>query len=318
MEDRQINKWLRRRFATVGWTLLLYHLLLNVLVIATMAADVAGQYLKAFGNGRFPEVPDTDALMGNAWGYILTIAVGLVILHAWKGGDYWKAEILKKEAPMKPGPFFAMLVLVAGSQMVSSLWIALLEVILNQFGRSATEILESVSGDSDTFSMFLYASVLAPVSEEILFRGFVLRSLRPFGKRFAIFGSAFLFAVFHGNLLQAPYAFLAGLVLGYAAAEYSITWAVVLHMFNNLVLADLMTRALEALPVMAADIISWVVFGGFALTAVVILIGEREEIKAYRANEWMDRRCLKWFFFNAGMIVLMLVMAVNMVSMFAM
>ncbi len=318
MEDRQINKWLRRRFSPVGWTLLIYNLLLNVLVIGTMVLDVLKQYLKSFSEGSFLEQPDMDALLGNGWGYILTVAVGLVIFYAWKGGDYWKREILKKEAPMRPGVFFCLLTLVAGAQMVSSLWITGLEAVLNQFGRSALEMLESVSGDSDTFSMFFYASILAPISEEILFRGYVLRSLRPYGKRFAIFGSAFLFAIFHGNLLQVPYAFLAGLVLGYAAAEYSIIWAAVLHMFNNLVLADLMTRALESLPVMAADIISLVVFGGFAVASVVLLIVKRREVRAYRKSEWMDRRCLKCFFGSAGMILLMLFMAVNMLSLFVM
>ncbi len=318
MEDRQINKWLRRRFSPVGWTLLIYNLLLNVLVVGAMVLDVLKQYLKSFSEGSFLEQPDMDALLGNGWGYILTVAVGSVIFYAWKGGDYWKREILKKEAPMRPDAFFCLLTLVAGAQMVSSLWITGVEAVLNQFGRSALEMLESVSGDSDTFSMFFYASILAPISEEILFRGYVLRSLRPYGKRFAIFGSGFLFAIFHGNLLQVPYAFLAGLVLGYAAAEYSIIWAAVLHMFNNLVLADLMTRALESLPVMAADIISLVVFGGFAVASVVLLIVKRREVRAYRKSEWMDRRCLKCFFGSAGMILLMLFMAVNMLSLFVM
>lgn len=318
MEEKRMNKWLRHQFSVVGWTLLLYNVLMNVLVMGTMFTDIIGQYVKGFASGDFRMELDFDALVNNAGGYILTIVVGIVILWAWKGTDYWKTEILKKEAPMTASAFFALLALVAGAQLVSSLWIGTLETVMNQFDKSVLDMLESVSGDSSTVSMFLYSAILAPVSEEILFRGFVLRSLRPYGKRFAILGSAFLFAMFHGNLLQAPYAFLAGLVLGYCAAEYSIGWSMLLHVFNNLVLADLMTRLLELLPTTTADILDTLLFVGFAIAAVVILVVKRRDIRSYRQGEWMDRRCLKCFFLNPGVLILTIVMAISMISLLIM
>lgn len=315
MEEKQINKWLRRRFTGIGWTLIVYYVIMNILAVLAMALDAAQQFLRAFIIGDYSGNIDVDAMMGNAWGYIATIAVGLAVLYAWKGGDYWKREILVKERSMTPAAFFSVLSLCAGSQLVNSLWIGLLEVILNQFGLSVMNMLESVSGASDTFSMFLYSALLAPVAEEILFRGYVLRTLRPFGKRFAIFGSAFLFGVFHGNLLQAPYAFLIGLVLGYVTVEYSIFWAVALHMFNNLVLADLLTRLMEPLPEMAASCLNLLLFGGFTLAALAILIVKRQQIREYRRGEWMDRRCLKCFFTCSGVLALMVLMVFNMLLM---
>lgn len=105
---------------------------------------------------------------------------------------------------MKPGTLLCMVCLCAGTQMVNFVWINLLELVMNCFGRSATGTLDAVSGSSDTVSMFLYASFLAPISEELIFRGFVLRSLRPYGKRFAILGSAFLFGLFHGTCCKRP------------------------------------------------------------------------------------------------------------------
>lgn len=315
MEEKQINKWLRRRFSPIGWALVVYYLIMNVMVIVTMAADTLIQYLRAFSNGDYLYTPNMDALASNAWGYILAIAVGLVIMNAWKGSDYWKTDILVKEQRMTGGTFVCLLCLCAGAQMANSIWISILEVILNQFGMSAMGVLESVSGDSNTVSMFLYSALLAPITEEIFFRGYILRSLRPFGKRFAIFGSAFLFGLFHGNLLQTPYAFLVGLVLGYVTVEYSIGWAVVLHMFNNLVLADLLTRLTANLSEAALGVVNLIVFGGAFLAAIVILIVKRQEVRAYQQSEWMDRRCLKWFFLNGGIIVLTVIMAVNIVAM---
>lgn len=314
MEEKQINKWLRRQFTGMGWTLVVYYLIMNILVMLSVAVDAVSRTLWALASGKGPWDIDMDALMGNAWGYILAIAVGAVILYAWKGGDYFRQELLAKEKPMTIPAFFAVLSLCVGSQLINSLWIGLLEVILNQFGLSAVGILESVSGDSDTVSLFLYSALLAPISEEILFRGLILRTMKPFGKRFAIFGSAFLFGLFHGNLLQTPYAFLVGLVLGYVTIEYSIGWAVALHMFNNLVLADLLTRLTAQLPEAAASAVNLVLLGGFALAGAVILVVKRREVRDYIRSEWMDRRCVKCFFSNSGVLVLLGIMLVSMIS----
>ena len=312
MNEKQINKWLRKRFSPMGWTLVGYYVLMNILVSVAALKDVAAGYLNAFMNGSDQYVPDTAALAGNAWGYIVSAAVALVILYAWKGSQFWGGEVLKREKPMKPGIFLCMVCLCAGTQMVNSVWINLLELVMNCFGRSATGTLDAVSGSSDTVSMFLYASFLAPISEELIFRGFVLRSLRPYGKRFAILGSAFLFGLFHGNLLQTPYAFLVGLVLGYAAAEYSVGWSMVLHIFNNLVLADLLSRLTANLPEVAASVLELTIFTGFFAAAVAILIANRARVRAYIQSEWIDRRCLKCFFFSAGVIVLTVLMVINM------
>ena len=242
MTDKQINRWLRHRFSAVGWILLLYYGLLTLLTGMTMCLDMAAMSIRSFAAGDLSGRIDWTVIEGNAWGYIAAILVGFALLDAWKGKVFWHQEVLAKENTMKPGIFLCMLLFCMGAQMANSMWITLLEMVLMPFGKSVMPILEMVAGDSDTFSMFLYASVLAPLWEEILFRGYVLRALRPYGKRFAIVMSAILFGLFHGNLLQTPYAVLMGLILGYVTVEYSIVWAVLLHMFNNLVLADLLTR----------------------------------------------------------------------------
>lgn len=310
MTDKQINKHLRRQFSPIGWSLAGYHVLINVLVMVGMIGEVARQMLAAPDLNQYRDQMDLDAIAGNAWGYVAAVMVSLVILYAMKGPGF-RREMLQKEKTMTPGVFFSVLCLCVGSQMVNSLWISGLELIFNQFDKSLMPLLESVSGDSNTFSMFLYASILAPIAEEILFRGYALRTLRPYGKRFAVLGSAFLFGIFHGNLLQTPYAFLMGLILGYVTVEYSMVWAVALHMFNNLVLADLLTRLTGLLPPMAADVITMSILGICMVISVVLLIVKRREIAEHIRSEWMDRRVLKCFFTNAGVIVLAVLMLLN-------
>jgi len=316
MTDKQINRWLRRRFSPIGWLLLLYYGLMTLLTSITAAVDTAKQHLWAFAAGDFSGNIDWNLVNSNAWGYIASILVGLAILDAWKGREFRKQEILAKEAPMRAGTFLCMLCFCMGAQMVNSLWITLLELLLNPFGKSVLPILETVAGDTDTFSMFLYASILAPVWEELLFRGYVLRTLRPFGKRFAVVCSALLFGLFHGNLLQTPYAVLMGLILGYMTVEYSVIWAILLHMFNNLVLADLLTRLTAQWSEMAFGMLNLILFGGGALISLAVLIRNRGEIRAYRQSEWMDRRCIRCFLTSPGILALTAFMCGNMLLLF--
>ena len=118
--------------------------------------------------------------------------------------------------------FGCCLSLLIGTQMVNSVWVTGLELVMNLFGGSLMPMMEAVSGSADTVSMFLYSALFAPIAEELLFRGYILRTLRPYGKRFAIFASAVLFGLFHGNLVQTPYAILVGLLLGYVTVEYGM------------------------------------------------------------------------------------------------
>jgi len=312
MTDKQINKWLRRRFSPIGWVLLFLYGLMTALTSLTAFVDMAKQTLWSFAAGDFSGTVNWDVINANAWGYIASIFVGFVILDAWKGSSYWYQVLRQREKPMKGKTFLCILVLCMGAQMANSLWISLLELLLTPFGKSVMPILESVAGSSDTFSMFLYASVLAPVWEELLFRGYVLGTLRPFGKRFSIWGSALLFGLFHGNLLQAPYAVLVGLLLGYISVEYSLIWSILLHMFNNLVLADLLSRITASWPEMAYGILNLILFGGSALISVMLLLRKRLEIREYRTGEWMDRRCIKCFLTSAGILVLAVFMCANM------
>lgn len=316
MTDKQINKWLRRRFSLVGWVLVGYYALMNVLAVLGITLEELRQWMLIMMTRGFLEDVNWDVVYGNAWGYVLTVVVFLAVLSCWKGRDYWREELLVRRNAMTADTAISVLILCMGAQMFSSLWITLLEGILNSFGGSVMPVLEMVSGSSDTFSMFLYASILAPVGEEILFRGYVLRSLEPFGKRFAIGASALLFALYHGNLLQAPYALIMGLLMAWVTVEYSLWWSLGIHLFNNLVLADLLTRLTASWSDAAYGMLNAVLFGTSAVIGLVILAVKRPEIRQFRHSEGIDRRCVKCLFTSPGILLMLLISLVNMVTMF--
>lgn len=316
MTDKQINKWLRRQFSVLGWVLIGYYLLINGMTMITYAWEALIQMRGLMGQGRNWWMQlDTEALLSNAWGYVAAIAVLFFVIHAWKGGGYWRQQVFVREKPIRAGVLLAILCMCTGSQMINGFWVGGLEWLFNQADKSLMPLLETVSGASDTFSMFLYASLLAPIAEELLFRGLILRTLHPFGKKFAVFGSAFLFGLFHGNLLQTPYAFLMGLLLGYVTVEYSVIWSIWLHVFNNMILADMLTRLTAGLPAEVAGMIQTVLCGSCLLISCVILLLKRRTIGEYLRSEWMDRRVLKCFFFNWGIGLLTVMMLVNVLLM---
>ena len=82
--------------------------------------------------------------------------------------------------------------------------------------------------------LFVQLVVVAPICEELWFRGIVMESLRPYGNGFAIFASALLFGFTHANLQQFLYTTVIGIFLGYLAiATKSIVTTTIIHAILN-------------------------------------------------------------------------------------
>ncbi len=78
-------------------------------------------------------------------------------------------------------------------------------------------------------------AVFPALFEEFAYRGVVLQSLRRYGDWFAILVSAFLFGLLHGNIVQIPFAFLVGILLGYCTVVSGTMWVgIAIHFGNNL------------------------------------------------------------------------------------
>ena len=115
--------------------------------------------------------------------------------------------------------------------------------------------------------LFFGAVFLAPVAEELFFRGLLLRMLAPYGERKAGLISAITFALLHGNFFQMPYAFTAGLLL--ACAAYfggSLLYPLAFHLLYNLI-----TFCAQGV----SPMILLAVFGGCAFFALIPLLLRR-------------------------------------------
>ena len=82
---------------------------------------------------------------------------------------------------------------------------------------------------------FLKVAVVAPVIEELIFRGLLLNGFRKNYNGFvAVFMSALLFSLFHLNPWQMPATFVLGLLLGWLMLRTNnILVAIIGHSINN-------------------------------------------------------------------------------------
>lgn len=119
--------------------------------------------------------------------------------------------------------------------------------------------------------MAVHSAVLPAVFEEFAFRGVVMQPLRKYGDWFAIFFSAVLFGLIHGNMTQFPFAVIAGVALGYVAVVSGSLWTgVIVHFLNNF-LSLMNNFARETLSDSAMMLFSFIAVYGTVFVGAAVL-----------------------------------------------
>lgn len=78
-------------------------------------------------------------------------------------------------------------------------------------------------------------AVVPALCEEVAIRGAIMQPLRRYGDKFAIVISAMVFAILHGNMVQIPFALIAGIGLGYVVCITGSLWpSIAVHCINNI------------------------------------------------------------------------------------
>ena len=167
----------------------------------------------------------------NATGMIITMAVFSVLTMVV---FIWAKWSVVSRHWVRTRPWFVLFwcVLAALGALIPSVWIQ----------EHMPELPNIVEGEFDMIMKdrwgYLVVGLLAPLAEEMVFRGAVLRSLLRWKENpwIGIVISAVLFAVIHMNPAQMPHAFLIGLLLGWLYYRTdSIVPGVVYHWVNNTV-----------------------------------------------------------------------------------
>ena len=120
---------------------------------------------------------------------------------------------------------------------------------------------------ASSLSLTLYVCIVAPIVEELIYRGVILRKLLPYGTHLAIVLPAVCFALMHHNFYQGLSAVLGGLVYGFVALRYSLATSICLHIAKNIISAVL--PLLEK----SGELGAWTTLLLFFIAGVFVLIG---------------------------------------------
>lgn len=109
------------------------------------------------------------------------------------------------------------------------------ETILNKFGMTAFADQEGLGETPVALAVgYIYSCIIAPLTEELLYRGMLLKVFSRANQRFGIFATAFFFGLAHGNIAQFILAFVLGIFLAQITMKHnSIIPAIIVHMFIN-------------------------------------------------------------------------------------
>ena len=107
---------------------------------------------------------------------------------------------------------------------------------------------------------------VAPVLEEIVFRGVIMNNLKKYGIKTAIIINSLLFGLSHYNIEMIVPAFLTGIVFSYVAYKYSIKYSILIHFFINAI-----TKTSQVLAILRIDILL-ILVGLFSAFLIIFLL----------------------------------------------
>lgn len=177
-----------------------------------------------------------------------------------------------------------LLLLGIGCQFFFSAFMTLIRPFFEKIFSNYSQVIEKLT-EGSLAVVLLYMIIIAPVSEELIFRGLIMHKAgRYYEFAYANILQAILFGLYHGNLVQGIYAALIGLILGLVCHSLqSLIASIALHMIIN---ASSLLVALipDMLP---AYIISTLAGGGLMAAALNLIYMEgkkRELIGARDSN----------------------------------
>lgn len=129
-------------------------------------------------------------------------------------------------------------------------FVALLQLVMPKFMLESYTNTQQIIEGGGFLIQLLTAGIVAPIVEELIFRGLVYRRTKKMtGTIAAAILSAALFGVFHGNWVQAPYAFIIGIMAVFVYEKFkSIVAPIMLHMSANILSVLIMTLASSDTP----------------------------------------------------------------------
>ncbi|HTJ03466.1 MAG TPA: CPBP family intramembrane glutamic endopeptidase [Methylovirgula sp.] len=213
--------------ALIG-TLVICGLILAV-VATVMGWQHFGEVLRQALNNNASEAFEMRGLLAAVLAFYVAVAGAVLIAAKWRGGAKWRD--LVGWLPFRVSDWRTWAIM-AGALAYS----AAASVVIGHFWHSTAQL--TIPSDWLAAAiLFVIAAVVAPVTEELLFRGWIYTSLRfAWGFWPALLISSVLFALAHYDQthIYALAVFPIGMVIGIIRERAGIKASIVFHAINNL------------------------------------------------------------------------------------
>lgn len=161
----------------------------------------------------------------------------IAIFGLWYYSRYEGNFLPKPSAVFHPLSLLGIILLTPAAQFLTSYLVNFIAFLFPSWLEAYQKLIESAGlNEKISIGMLCYSVLLAPFSEELIFRGVTLRQAKkalPFWAANLL--QAILFGMFHMNMIQGIYAFFLALLLGYICEKSgSIYNSILLHLLFNL------------------------------------------------------------------------------------
>lgn len=261
---------------------------------------------------------DTTATFAfDAISSILSLGLPFLIIYLiFKGKKLVKALPYEKPENTKSAMYLTMLgvpVMVFSSLFINYIS-AIVQTILGvEFNSNIGDT--KTTGLLGILTVCVSIAIVPAIIEEFVVRGVAMQPLRKYGDKFAIIMSAIFFAVMHGNMLQLPYTFVGGLILGYLAVKTKSLWPpMILHFVNNFYSAIVLIVS-DNLGDKAGNIATYVIWALFVVLGAVGFVGyvkNREGIALSKGESVLSTKEKIVAFVKNGPMIIMIIVFIAM------
>ena len=228
-------------------------------------------------------------------------------------------EISTEPNPEKPSftvlSFLHYFMLFQAAQWIGGIINYPIMTLFTKLGLNLSFSEEAARGGSLTNApMLFYTILVAPLMEELVFRGVFYHRFRSYGKYFAAFCTAFFFALMHSNFLQFAPAFSMGIILFFIRDRYGLPYSILLHFSNNLL--AIVVNNLSQGSTLIQGIYSLFLLAGLGY-GIYYVVKNRKSLAEDRQYEKEHSLSLKQFFSSPLLWVdIVLMVALACVSLF--
>lgn len=200
-----------------------------------------------------------------------------------------------------------------GICMLANVVTGFFTVFVGAFGMELTSPdISMPQGTTGVIVNIIRTVIVAAFVEEICLRGVVMGNLRHYGDKFAIMASAVMFGIMHGNLIQSPFALIAGFALGYLSIKCGSLWvAVIIHAINN-GLSVFISYMIDIVDEKFAMLIQFMIIYGLAFLGLICfaVFSKRNKQHQLRQNSSLlsNSEMARAFIFTPTMIISLIYM----------